>query len=179
MKKKRIGLGAVIIAFVLCFGRIIYVNAGYVKPARTVYRIGQECIYKDFSYKVTGRTVYDTAGEITETTYQDVSDTAEREYQTKYVVIGLSVTYVGEQEKGEFSISGLNVQSGPWSNGLSNFYDLMRDDRELVRGEPKMFYMISTLSSASIAKSSWNGLKDRKYELVLSAYPEIIIMECQ
>lgn len=176
MKRKYI-ITIIFVILAIIVGRIIYVNMNYEGPEKSVYTYGKECIYNDFSYRISSFGIYDNIDEIKEFVWK--TDDFVEGSDTSYVVIGVDVTYVGSQEKANFFLRNLRIQSGAWTNGIYSTEQL-KQNRELLRGQTKTLYFMTTVSHVkyAISHSTWNNLENRKFELVLSTYPDIIIMEC-
>ena len=176
--KRRIQIIAVIIIIICIVSRIIYVNVYSDKVDKYVYEFGEECCFNDIVYKIRSVNVYDDIEEARQ--FFEKSQQEENFYEQKIVVIGVDVTYVGDEEKTTLLVSKNRIQIGACSNGMWNTARL-RKDSELIKGESKTVYLITSIvnSKYAISKKSWDSPPLEKCELVLSTYPQAIIMKCK
>lgn len=175
---KRIRIIVSIIIVICISARIIYINVDDNNRAcKYEYRFGEECCFNDIVYKIQSVNVYDDIEEARE--FFVKSQQEENVYEQKIIVIGVEVTYVGDEDKTTLYVSKNHIQMGSYTNGIWNTTKL-REDRELIKGQTKTVYLITSIvnSKYAISNESWNNPPIEKCELILSTYPQIIIMKC-
>lgn len=177
MKRKKIIILFVALMFIGIFVRIIYVNVSCVRTGKYVYDQGEECSYNDIVYKIKSVNIYDNVDDARE--YFEKSEFENSAYESKILVIGVDVTYIGDQDKTNLLVSKFHIQFGAYTNGIWNTSKL-QNDKELIKGQTKTVYLVTNIVNSKylLSKSSWNHLDSKKCELVLSTYPDIIIMKC-
>lgn len=176
-KRKQIAAAAAILVFCVCIARIIYVNASSERPSRFVYEKGEACTYQDMTYRISDCSIYEQEEDV-QRYISDFSDQGKQLYETRYVVIGMEVTYVGTEQQKKFSKSGMHVQANAWTNGIEA-YEFTDQDSILLPNQTKKVYMCVRVvhSKWTVTEHFWTHLEDRPYEVVLSTYPDIIIMK--
>lgn len=176
--KRRTQIITVIIIIICIVLRIIYVNVHSDKADKYVYEFGEECCFNDIVYKIRSINIYDDIEEARQ--FFEKSQQEENVYEQKIVVIGVDVTYVGDEEKTTLFVSKNRIQIGAYTNGIWNTARLQKD-RELIKGETKTVYLITSIvnSKYAISEKSWDSPPLEKCELVLSTYPSIIVLKCK
>lgn len=179
-KKKIVTITVALIISIIFIIRVVYVNVKYndIMPHKIVYKYGEQCTYKDVVYQVKDWKVYDSEDEAREYIGEGVYDIYEGE--SKVVIVAVDVTYIGDADTYKLSLSNKHIQSGGWTNGIIRTARFS-SDRELVKGETKTIYLYVNVSNtvSAISPSEFSRIDKRKFEFVLSTYPDIIIMECQ
>lgn len=169
-----------IIIIICIFLRIFYLNLNYGKTCKYEYEyeFGEECCFNDIIYKIQSVNIYDDIEDARE--FFGKSQQEENTYEQKIIVIGVEVTYVGDKDNTTLYVSKDHIQIGSYTNGIWNTLRLQQD-RELIKGQTKTVYLITSIvnSKYAISKKSWENPPIGKCELVLSTYPQIIIMKCK
>lgn len=177
-KKRKMCVFIAVFIFIIYIARVVYVNANYDKPHEYIYDKGTECIYNDFKYYVKQHNIYDGDDEEF-LDYNFNINRGKNNSPTKYLVIELNCTYVGEQDKEKLSTMTWRVQTNTWHNGI---YDVKYSDNinEFTPNQTKNIYLCVGIvnSGYTIRNSHWNNLDNLDYQLILRSYPEIVILKC-
>ncbi len=176
--KKLAGLLAGLAAAALYIARVAVVNMQYDKPEIITYEKGEVCEYKDFAYCMKTKEFL-TADEMKKRCGAGTID-ASVEPQDLFLVVGFDVTYQGEQEEATAPIAYFTFESNAFKQGVGFLHIALNPEgRGVRRGETKRMYLAAYLPTKLFAKRHWSGIRERRYNMVLATYPDIIIMRCE
>lgn len=176
-KKRKVCIIVLILIVIMCAARILYININNSGPDSQVYKYGEICTYKNINYKIIDSKVYDSMDEIKQYDFHfDQSDT----FPSKLLVIGVELTYIGDEEQYKFSTREMHVQASAWTNGICDI-SYENNSNVLEKGISKTAYILVEIvnSGFTISQKHWENVYDLDYELVVSTYPEINIMKCK
>lgn len=181
--KKWLLLGGVLVFAVVFVVRFVQVNTKYPAPSYRFIEPGEvEIPESGLEYTVSGA-YFASPEEIT--ALYDAIDPDQTMYtryipgeQEELLMVELTIHNPTEEEQ-YFGVPD-SLESGCWSNGLSvPMYDYLNPeaDEPLDSRETITVKMPFRLSYVQFTPSRWKTVRDRQYDLLLSLYPEKVVME--
>lgn len=180
--KKWLLLGIVLIFAIVFVVRFVQVNTKYPAPSYRFIEPGEvETSKSGLEYSISG-TYFASPEEIT-ALYDAVDpDQTMRRFvpgeEEELLMVELTIHNPTEEEQ-YFGVPN-SLESGAWSNGISvPMYDYLNPetDEPLDSGETITVKMPFRLSYIQFTPSRWKTVRDRQYDLLLSLYPEKVVME--
>lgn len=181
--KKWLILGGILVFVVVFAVRFVQVNTRYPAPSYRSVEPGEVEIPKSgLEYSVSDA-YFISPEEIT--ALYDAIDPEQALYtryipgeQEQLLMIEMTIYNPTNEEK-EFGVP-TNLESGAWSNGLdAPMYVYLNPEAEkpLASGESITVKMPFTMLYLQFTPSKWKTVQEREYQLMLSLYPEKVVME--
>lgn len=180
--KKWLLLGGVLIFAIVFVVRFVQVNTKYPAPSYRFVQPGEVEIPKSgLEYSISGA-YFASPEEIT--ALYDAIDPAQtmRRFvpgeEEELLMVELTIHNPTEEEQ-YFGIPN-SLESGCWSNGLDALmYDYLNPEASeaLGSGETITVKMPFSMTYRQFTPSRWKTVRDRQYDLLLSLYPEKVVME--
>lgn len=163
------------LAVILYTVRVCAVNLSYDKPKLIIYEKGDVCELGDFSYCVRTKEL------LTQLELQKrYGATPIQNYETESVLlVGIDITYNGAEESARPDMD-ITFESKAWRNGAITqwTYQINPESTYIARNETKRIYIATSVAKITFAKRHWNSITHRSYQIVLSTYPDLIVMRC-
>ena len=181
--KKWLVLGGVLVFAIVFVVRFVQVNTKYPAPSYRFVQPGEvETPKSGLEYSVSGA-YFASPEEIT--ALYDAIDPDQAIYtryipgeQEELLMVELTIHNPTEEEQ-YFGVPN-NLESGAWKNGVDvPMYNYLNPEafEPLESGESITVKMPFTMSYVQFIPSRWKTVRDRQYNLLLSLYPEKVVME--
>lgn len=181
--KKWLLLGIVLIFAIVFVVRFVQVNTKYPAPSYRFVQLGEvEIPESGLEYSVS-RAYFASPEEIT--ALYDAIDPDQTMYtryipgeQEELLMVELTI-HNPTQEEQYFGVPD-SLESGAWRNGVDvPMYDYLNPKafEALGSGETITVKMPFTMSYNQFTPSRWKTVREREYQLMLSLYPEKVVME--
>lgn len=175
--RKRLIISLVIVGiFITYFSRVFYVNFTSNKIDKISYEKGKTVQNKDYLYTLKSTKILN----VDQLNSEYKLNIANSLYDIDYVVAEIEVEYIGDKESAPCLLANTSFQSGAWHNGqaMDAFYQINGNSIKLEKGKKYTLYTTGMLSKIMFLDKDWKKLNDMKFELVLSTYPQEIVLEC-
>ncbi|MGN0408769.1 MAG: hypothetical protein ACI4EJ_10960 [Bacteroides sp.] len=181
--KKVIGMTVFLLLVIFYIARVVVVNARYDKPQIITYEKGEICEYKDFSFCMKTKEFL-TPAQMRERYGSSkidgyVGDSVKKD--DLFMIVGFDAAYHGDKDETRVPLTKIQFQSGAWTNGEDYYLiDVVNPDGVSVRrNETKRIYLATYAGKITFARKNWSTIRDRKYNMVLETYPDVIRMRCE
>lgn len=165
--------------------RIYILNQRYPDPQEIVFRLNEQCTLSDHCVRLLNMELL--SGEEIKELFSDKPflynmDGTPYPWENQKLVLAMIEIQGTDIQNKIFDVTELSLEARGWSNGIEGeLFAILNEDNsrlyvQVAAGEKKVIVCPFLMNDKQFTKRDWNNLSREKFSLVLSYYPEKIML---